>query len=254
MKKKNLLVKICKSLTIFLLSIVLVLCLLTSCENLSKRTVILTIPDHAWETVSKHKLWYELSYTEGTTLVTRFIGQNTRTLEVKVDSQKQVFFLCKPLGKFHGFGGWISPIDSENKVELTQEKGVLVEALLKLDLICLEDLNANRILEHINETCSDIRQINQTKLLLDIANNRLKDTSFSQNKAIDVSEGLDIPFGLYYSEFLRDPSIYTSFNEPLKLKLYPGKTNFYNFEKNFVLCVTVQDNGAVSSFITEGLL
>lgn len=215
---------------------------LAGCRPLESRTVGLRIPTHPWEEASGRRLWYDL-VLRGKGFERRFhVNQDTRELAVEIPLGEPVVVLAYPLCSASPMGGWISPETGRGPVELSQRDGLVLEALARADA----DWNGidYPVLEkEIRKRTDDFRKVDKARLAADAARGRLRRTSVVLNQMVEA-EDLDLPSGIWVSEFWEGDRLAARLGLDPVAGLYPGEERFYCFDRNLMAVFTVGEGGA----------
>ena len=204
---------------IVIFSILLLFC---SCSyDLNEKVcLVISIPPHPWE-IGGTPLWYTLKWTDGNEVRTRYVDVDERQIKVYSKASQTVMIALYPLGRLNPFGGYYLPFSKNTHIQVSQQTGVLVSELLKLDKFCRVTINFKAIKDKMNSLTTDYRLIDYSKLKEDLNNNSVDNNSF---KVLEKStiENLIIPSGLYTSEnildgnfFILEKMSYTYFGSPI---------------------------------------
>lgn len=244
-----------KFVLVFLTVAMLSLALVVSCSFVqSERIVKVTIPQHPWETVGdKTPLWYILKWTCGSELKSLYVSQNEREFLVSVPAGQTVYFCAYPLGEMSPFGGAVTPTDRNNDIVLTQNEGIVVDLLINGDRSSSSKVNYRKLVSYMHEKSDDFRLFDQVRLIRDVHNGDLKESSI-KNKNYWIVPQIAIPNGLWMSEFVRDSSMVVENGLSKELELPEGVFRYYNSSIDRELVVIVDEEGNSFSYIRQALV
>lgn len=257
------------SRTIMVLCCMSLCLILSGCESgLLTRRIGIVIPVHPWEKVSGEPLWYSIEMIgRGYRKILHcpVIGEAAdgvsggssmpagRRFETEIPLGKALVVLAVPLGYGCPFGGFASPGNDDGDIVLSQREGVIAAWLALLDGRCLDNLNFPALISCIEEKTSDFRRVSRIRLLDDIGNNRLSGKSVSLGKQATV-ENLDVPPGLWVSEFAYDGGFLATASYVPAVTVSPGAVRYMNFERNLMLSVFCSDGLEVSWSLGVGVV
>ena len=137
------------------------------------RLLEITIPQHSWESVQPNNLWYTLRWTYGTEVLSAYVGQDERTINIHVPVGEAVLIAAYPLGEMAPFGAIVTPLEEGIRTTLNQNDGAIVNELIDLDRTVTQRLNYGPILENMLKKCDDLRRIEKVSFLRDLQNGEL---------------------------------------------------------------------------------
>lgn len=236
-----------------LLVFLCVLVVLSSCSDVKpERTVAIQIPQHPWEDEDT-KLWYSLKWTSGNDVNVLYIEKGQREVSITIPSGESVFVCAFPLGNMRPFGSVITPFDNSKVFVLNQNDGVFAQIFMDSDRAAMAGINYPLLRSYALEVSFDFRNLDKIKILKDVLNGKLGESSL---KAVELYDVLSfaIPSGFWVSESVLDHNILSLDGNSGELHLPVGLHRYYNRTLDRELVIVVDSDGKTFHYLKIGLL
>ncbi len=229
---------------LLLINIIFILSFI-SCELVSnyKEVEVVIESLHPFEEISKEKVWYTLSYTNGFGDISyKHINKNKRSTKILVPKNATIFVCAKPLNNFSPIATVINPGD-EDKVYLNYKEGYLVSFLQDLYLQnpkAVSSVNYKKLFSILNKK-DLLSSFDKLVLARDILNGELDETSIFKidQLQIELTQAID---GYWISENPDEGGFSISDNnyKRVSLSLGDGEHYYINFEKGYIMLIIVE--------------